>query len=76
MSGSGGYRRLPGGSDHFSLQTDRQNCIIIYIIYHHHHNHWNFKINSHFAVWVHSDGERERGREVEEQGQEIKDGGR
>ena len=27
MGGSGGYSRLPGGSDHFSLQ----NCIIIYI---------------------------------------------
>ena len=39
-------------------------------------NHWNYKIKSHFAVWVHSDGEHERGREVEEQGQEIKDGGR
>ena len=24
MGGSGGYRRLPGGSDHFSLQTNRQ----------------------------------------------------
>ena len=23
MGGSGGYRRLPGGSDDFSLQTDR-----------------------------------------------------
>ena len=22
MGGSGGYRRLPGGSDHFSLQTN------------------------------------------------------
>ena len=30
MGGSGGYRRLPGGSDHFSLQTHR-HCIIIYI---------------------------------------------
>ena len=28
--GSGGYRRLPGGSDDFSLQTDR-HFIIIYI---------------------------------------------
>ena len=44
--------------------------------HHHHNNHWNYKIKSHFAVWVHSDGERQRGREVEEQGQEIKDGGR
>ena len=26
----GGYRRLPGGSDHFSLQTDT-HFIIIYI---------------------------------------------
>ena len=24
MGGSGGYRRLPGGSDDFSLQTDKQ----------------------------------------------------
>ena len=24
MGGPGGYRRLPGGSDDFSLQTDRQ----------------------------------------------------
>ena len=24
MGGSGGYRRLPGGSDHFSLQTNTQ----------------------------------------------------
>ena len=35
MGGSGGYRRLPGGSDHFSLQTNRQTLhhniyIIIY----------------------------------------------
>ena len=30
MGGSGGYRRLPGRSDHFSLQTHR-HCIIIYI---------------------------------------------
>ena len=30
MGGSGGYRRLPGGSDHFSLQTDT-HFIIIYI---------------------------------------------
>ena len=30
MGGSGGYRRLPGGSDDFSLQTDR-HFIIIYI---------------------------------------------
>ena len=32
--GSGGYRRLPGGSAHFSLQTNRQtdrHFIIIYI---------------------------------------------
>ena len=29
--GSGGYRRLPGGSDDFSLQTNRQTLIIIYI---------------------------------------------
>ena len=36
MGGSGGYRRLPGGSDHFSLQTNRQtlhhNIFIIIII--------------------------------------------
>ena len=38
MGGSGGYRRLTGGSDHFSLQTHRQTLIIIYI-YHHHHYH-------------------------------------
>ena len=31
MGGSGGYRRLSGGSDHFRY---KQNCIIIYI-YHH-----------------------------------------
>ena len=24
MDSSGGHRRLPGGSDHFSLQTNRQ----------------------------------------------------
>ena len=30
MGGSGGYRRLTGGSDHFSLQTDK-HFIIIYI---------------------------------------------
>ena len=30
MGGSGGYRRLPGGSDDFSLQTDR-HFIIIYL---------------------------------------------
>ena len=30
MGGSGGYRRLPGGSAHFSLQTDT-HFIIIYI---------------------------------------------
>ena len=28
---TGGYRRLPGGSDHFSWHTDK-HCIIIYII--------------------------------------------
>ena len=37
MGGSGGYRRLPGGSDHFSLQTNTQtdthhNIYIIIII--------------------------------------------
>ena len=37
MGGSGGYRRLPGGSDHFSLQTHRQtdthhNVYIIMIV--------------------------------------------
>ena len=36
MGGSGGYRRLPGGSDHFSLQTHKQtlhhNIYIIIII--------------------------------------------
>ena len=36
MGGSGGYRRLPGGSDHFSLQTNRQtlhhNIYIIIIL--------------------------------------------
>ena len=31
MGGSGGYRRRPGGSAHFSWQTHKQNCIIIYI---------------------------------------------
>ena len=31
MGGSGGYRRLPGGSAHFSLQTDT-HFIIIYIL--------------------------------------------
>ena len=30
MGGSGGYRRFPGGSDHFSWHTHR-HCIIIYI---------------------------------------------
>ena len=30
MGGSSGYRRLTGGSDDFSLQTDK-HCIIIYI---------------------------------------------
>ena len=30
MGGSGGYRKLPGGSDHFSWQTDR-HFIIMYI---------------------------------------------
>ena len=38
MGGSGGYRRLPGGSDHFSLQTNRQT--LHHNIYHqqpHHH---------------------------------------
>ena len=37
MGGSGGYRRLPGGSAHFSLQTNRQtlhhNIYIIIINY-------------------------------------------
>ena len=36
MGGSGGYRRLPGGSAHFSLQTNRHtlhhNIYIIIII--------------------------------------------
>ena len=36
MGGSGGYRRLPGGSDDFSLQTDKQtlhhNIYIIIVI--------------------------------------------
>ena len=36
MGGSGGYRRLPGGSPHFSLQTDRQtlhhNIYIVIVI--------------------------------------------
>ena len=31
MGSSGGHRKLPGGSDDFSLQTDRQTLIIIYI---------------------------------------------
>ena len=31
MDSSGGHRRLPGGSDDFSLQTNRQTLIIIYI---------------------------------------------
>ena len=30
MGSSGGHRKLPGGSDHFSLHTDK-HCIIIYI---------------------------------------------
>ena len=38
MGSSGGHRRLPGGSDDFSLQTDRQtlhhNIYIIIIIIH------------------------------------------
>ena len=34
MCGSCGYRRRPGGSDHFSLQTNR-HFIIIYIYLHH-----------------------------------------
>ena len=29
MGGSSGYRRLPGGSDDFSLQTDTHNNIYI-----------------------------------------------
>ena len=39
IGGSGGYRRLPGGSDDFSLQTDKQTLhhniyiIIMIIIY-------------------------------------------
>ena len=34
--GSGGYRRLPGGSAHFSLQTNRHTLHHnIYYIYHH-----------------------------------------
>ena len=34
MGGSGGYRRLPGGSAHFSLQTElHHNIYIIIIIY-------------------------------------------
>ena len=33
MGGSGGYRRLPGGSDDFLLQTDKQTLHhYIYII--------------------------------------------
>ena len=37
MGGSGDYRRLPGGSDDFSLQTDRQtdthhNIYIIIVV--------------------------------------------
>ena len=38
--GSGGYRRLPGGSAHFSLQTHK-HFIIIYI----NNININFKIN-------------------------------
>ena len=44
MGSSGGHRKLPGGSDDFSLQTNR-HCIIIYIssspCHHHtcHHHH-------------------------------------
>ena len=30
MGSSGGHRKLPGGSDHFSWHTDK-HCIIIYI---------------------------------------------
>ena len=37
MGGSGGYRRLPGGSDHFSWQTELHHNIYIYR--HHHPNH-------------------------------------
>ena len=32
MGGSGGYRRLPGGSDHFSLQTHTHHNIYIIIV--------------------------------------------
>ena len=32
MGGSGGYRRLPGGSDHFLLQTELHHNIYIIII--------------------------------------------
>ena len=32
MGGSGGYRRLPGGSDDFSLQTELHHNIYIIII--------------------------------------------
>ena len=39
MGGSGGYRRLPGGSDDFLLQTYRQTDTSPLYIYQHHHQH-------------------------------------
>ena len=45
MGGSGGYRRLPGGSAHFSLQTDT-HFIIIYIS--------SFSSSSSFIIEIHS----------------------
>ena len=52
MGGSGGYRRLPGGSDHFSWQTDRQT---------HHHNIYimpasreqSFNVNANLYLYKH-----------------------
>ena len=44
---TGGYRRLPGGSDHFSLQTNRY-FIIIYIYHHHQYvRHYHYRRNFH-----------------------------
>ena len=40
MGSSGGHRKLPGGSDHFSLQTHKQTNISSKYIYHYNtHNH-------------------------------------
>ena len=65
MGGSGGYRRLPGGMDHFSLQTHRQTDTHhnIYQQHHHrrhfparhshyHHNHNHHHHNHHDFVFT------------------------